>query len=205
VDAGKSSARRRPGRRSSAAGVLMATLTRKPDTAPVRWRIGEVTKLTGVTSRTLRYWEEQGLLHPANAGSRGDRLYSPADVARVGRIRDLQELLGFSLAEVHAVLDTEDVEVLDRVRSELRSELSGGTPDQQRRRELLDEAIVANDQLLVRLTETLARIQTFRDERVAAAARLRAARVLVDEGDVDLGLRATAPDERASPAASTKP
>ena len=29
------------------------------------WRIGEVAKLTGVTTRTLRYWEELGLLQPA--------------------------------------------------------------------------------------------------------------------------------------------
>ena len=30
------------------------------------WRIGEVAKLTGVTTRTLRYWEELGLLQPAS-------------------------------------------------------------------------------------------------------------------------------------------
>lgn len=149
---------------------------RNHDSAAVQWRIGEVTKLSGVTSRTLRYWEEQGLLHPANQGTRGDRLYSPADVARVGRIRDLQELLGFSLAEVHAVLDTEDVDVLDRV----RSELGGPDPGPRRRRELLDEAIVANDQLLRRLRDTLARIQSFHDERVAAAVRLSRARTQLD-------------------------
>ena len=36
-------------------------------------------------------------------------------MARVTRIRDLQKLLGFSLAEVRVVLDTEEVDVLDRV------------------------------------------------------------------------------------------
>jgi DNA-binding transcriptional MerR regulator len=155
----------------------MAGRKRDHDLDSVRWRIGEVTKLTGVTGRTLRYWEEQGLLQPESKGSRGDRLYSPADVARVGRISDLQELLGFSLAEVRAVLDTEDIDVLDRVRSELR----GGDPGPQRRKELIDEAIVANDQLLVRLTETLARIQTFHDERAAAGGRLRRARAALKD------------------------
>jgi hypothetical protein len=33
---------------------------------PVLWRIGEVAKLTGVTTRALRYWEELGLLRPAS-------------------------------------------------------------------------------------------------------------------------------------------
>ena len=91
-------------------------------------------------------------------------------MARVTRIRDLQELLGFSLAEVRVVLDTEDVDVLDRVKSEFQS----GDPSPERRRELLDEAIAANDQLLARLDDTLSRIGAFRDERAAKAVRLRA-------------------------------
>jgi hypothetical protein len=89
----------------------------------------------------------------------------------------LQDLLGFSLAEIPAVLDIEDVDVLDRVRSELRS----GDPSPQRRRELLDEAIAANDNLLVRLGETQARIQAFRDERAAKAIRLREARDVLSQ------------------------
>ena len=53
---------------------------------PVEWRIGEVAKLTGVTTRTLRYWEELGLLQPSSYRASGERLYSPTDVARVTRI-----------------------------------------------------------------------------------------------------------------------
>jgi DNA-binding transcriptional MerR regulator len=138
----------------------------------VRWRIGEVAKLTGVTTRTLRYWEEIGLLKPSSRTEGGERLYAPADVARVTRIRKLQELLGFSLDEVQAVLSTEDVDVLDRV----HSELDAGEVPPPRRRVLLDEAMAANDQLLDRLDDTLSRIRAFRDERAAVAVRLRAAR-----------------------------
>ena len=141
-------------------------------TAPVEWRIGEVAKLTGVTTRTLRYWEELELLQPSSYRASGERLYSATDVARVTRIRNLQELLGFSLAEVRAVLNAGDVDVLDRVRSELKAE----NLSPSRHRELLDEGIVANDQLLERLDETLARIRSFRDERAAAGERLRDAR-----------------------------
>lgn len=145
---------------------------------PELWRIGEVARATGVTTRTLRYWEELELLRPAGHGPGGERRYLASDVARVRRIRDLQELLGFTLAEVRAVLGTEDVDVLDRVRSELDLE----DVPVARRRQLLDEAIVANDQLASRLDATLTRIRAFRDERRAIAERLRAARAHL-EGD----------------------
>jgi len=147
---------------------------------PVQWRIGEVAKLTGVTTRTLRYWEELQLLQPSSYRTSGERLYSPADVARVTRIRNLQALLGFSLAEVRTVLGTEDVDVLDRV----SSELGAGDVSPSRHRELLDEGIVANDQLLARLDETLAHIQAFRDERAQTAVRLRAMRRKLDEPEM---------------------
>jgi DNA-binding transcriptional MerR regulator len=123
--------------------------------------------LTGVTTRALRYWEEIGLLQPSSRTDIGERLYAPADVARVTGIRNLQELLGFSLDEVQAVLSTGDVEVLDRVHSELKA----GDLSLPRRRMLLDEAIVANEQLLGRLDDTLSRIHAFRDERAAIAIR----------------------------------
>jgi DNA-binding transcriptional MerR regulator len=139
---------------------------------PVLWRIGEVAKLTGVTTRALRYWEELGLLQPASRTDGGERLYAAADARRVTRIRDLQELLGFSLDEVKAVLSTGDVDVLDRVHSELKdAEVS-----LSRRQELLDEAIAANGQLVGRLDDTLSRIGALRDERAAIAIRLREAR-----------------------------
>jgi DNA-binding transcriptional MerR regulator len=155
----------------------MAVNLMTAEAKPVLWRIGEVAKLTGVTTRTLRYWEELELLQPSSYRTSGERLYSPADVARVNRIKNLQELLGFSLAEVRTVLGTEDVDVLDRV----RSELSAGDLDPRRHRDLLDEGIVANDQLLARLDDTLDRIRAFRDERAAAAVRMRENRRRLDE------------------------
>jgi DNA-binding transcriptional MerR regulator len=138
--------------------------------SPVVFRIGEVAKLTGLTTRTLRYWEELGLVAPTSYGTSGDRHYTATDMTRVTRIRDLQKLLGFSLAEVRVVLDTEEVDVLDRVKSEFHA----GDLSPQRQRALLAEAITANDQLLARLDDTLARIEAFRTERLASAGRLRA-------------------------------
>ncbi len=154
-------------------------MMRRSTDAPVMLRIGEVAKQTGITTRTLRYWEEQGLLSPSDHRETGERLYTPADMTRVSRIRGLQELLGFSLAEVRVVLDTDDVAVLDRVRSEIRLPEVG----KERRRQLLDEAIEANDQLLQRLDDTLARIAAFRDERAAKADMLVRIRAEVDGDD----------------------
>ena len=154
----------------------MITRNAAVEPPPVVLRIGEVAKLTGLTTRTLRYWEEQGLISPSSYRGRGERLYSATDMARVTRIRDLQELLGFSLAEVRVVLESEDIDVLDRVRSEYRA----GNVPAARRRQLLDEAIEANDKLLARLDVALARIGAFRDERAATSIRLRESRSALD-------------------------
>ncbi len=154
-------------------------------TAPLVFRIGELAKLTGVTTRTLRYWEELGLIRPSDHRGRGERLYSPTDMSRVTRIRDLQELLGFSLAEVRVVLETEDIDALDRARSEFR----WGDASASRRSQLIDEAIEANQHLLERLDDTLARIGAFRDERAAKAERLAELRLELDiiNSDTDPG------------------
>src|SRR5271156_4969885 len=111
---------------------MMITRNATTQPAPTVLRIGEVAKLTGLTTRTLRYWEELGLVAPSSHGASGDRHYTAAEMARVMRIRDLQKLLGFSLAEVRVVIDTEEVEVLDRIRSELRSELRSDEPTPRR-------------------------------------------------------------------------
>jgi MerR family transcriptional regulator, thiopeptide resistance regulator len=160
----------------------MVAFSSTAEAKPVAFRIGEVAKLTELTTRTLRYWEELGLVRPSSYGSTGERLYSRADMNRVARVRDLQKFLGFSLAEVHVVLDVEEVDILDRVKSELHSDLHSGDPSPDKQRALLDEAIVANDQLIGRLDETLAHIQAFRAERVASAERLRAKRSALEQG-----------------------
>lgn len=134
---------------------------------PGALRIGEAAKACGLTTRTLRYWEEIGLLAPSEKREGGERLYGAAEVERARRIKEIQELLGFSLSQIRAVLDTEDV--LDGWRSAHRS---NAQPELQFR--LLSEAIEANDKLVAQLDEVLDRIRAFRDERAHKAERLRA-------------------------------
>ena len=71
-------------------------------------RIGEVAELTGTTPRTIRYYEEIGLL-PGEAGrlQGKHRVYTEADVDRINEIRRLRDLLGLSLEQLKAVLEAE--------------------------------------------------------------------------------------------------
>lgn len=72
-------------------------------------QIGEAAERLQLTQRTLRYYEEKGLLNPPTRMEGGFRLYSDEDVERIQRILQLKELLGFSLAEIKDMLESEDV------------------------------------------------------------------------------------------------
>ncbi|MDP8910190.1 MAG: MerR family transcriptional regulator [Chloroflexota bacterium] len=67
-------------------------------------RIGELASATGLTVRTLRYYDEIGLLSPRARSAGGHRLYGRADVERLYRIRRLRQL-GLTLSEVGHALD----------------------------------------------------------------------------------------------------
>ncbi|MGE3961066.1 MAG: MerR family transcriptional regulator [Dehalococcoidia bacterium] len=74
-----------------------------------RYQIGEVAERTGVTQRTLRFYEEKGLLRPPERMDGGFRLYSDDDVQRIEYIRRLQQYLGFTLAEIKEMVEAEDL------------------------------------------------------------------------------------------------
>ena len=74
------------------------------------WSIAEVARMSGVTSRTLRHYDEIGLLPPAWIGSNGHRYYEEADLLRLQQILLMREL-GLGLREIQAVLDSQ----VDRV------------------------------------------------------------------------------------------
>ena len=64
------------------------------------YRIGEVAERVGVTTRTIRYYEELGLLDSVKRLDGGTRVYTDADVRRLKFIRKLK-VLGLSLQEMH--------------------------------------------------------------------------------------------------------
>jgi DNA-binding transcriptional MerR regulator len=104
-------------------------------TADKPLRIGEVAELTGTTPRTIRYYEEIGLLPEAGEREQGKhRSYTLADVERVREIVRLRDLLGLSLDQLSKLLEAETA------RAEIRREYRQ-TEDPEIRRRLLGESL----------------------------------------------------------------
>ena len=72
------------------------------------YSIEQVSTRTGLTKRTLRYYEEVGLLTPTDRTEGNYRRYSEDDLQRIDRIKELRDLLGFSLTDIRQLLSTED-------------------------------------------------------------------------------------------------
>ena len=79
------------------------------ETTDVVMHIGEVAARTELSLRSLRHWEEVGLLQPSGRTDGGFRLYTESDVDKILVIRRMKPL-GFSLDEMKAVMS--DLEVL---------------------------------------------------------------------------------------------
>ncbi|HVY77311.1 MAG TPA: MerR family transcriptional regulator [Solirubrobacterales bacterium] len=139
-------------------------------------RIGDVAKLAGTTPRTIRYYEEIGLLPvPAGREPGAHRTYAEADVERLRELLRLKELLGVSLEELKELVAAEGA------RAALRREWQEGVEDPVRRRQILTEssAHIARQLELVRRrrdeiakleSELLARRRRVRDLQRRAAA-----------------------------------
>jgi MerR family transcriptional regulator, repressor of the yfmOP operon len=128
-------------------------------------RIGELAHRAGVSTRTLRYYEELGLLAPSGHSSGGARRYSEANAERLARIRELQELMGLNLDEIRTILSAEDR--LQKLRAEFRS---GGLPS-KRRAQIVREAIDINAKLRQRVSQRVANMERFLDELEIKARR----------------------------------
>jgi MerR family transcriptional regulator, repressor of the yfmOP operon len=120
-------------------------------------RIGDVAKLVGTTPRTIRYYEETGLLpHAPARPAGGHRTYSEAEVERLREVMRLKDLLGVTLEELKTLLAAEEARAL--VRAKLRREDVAPA----RRRELLSEALGHLDrqlELVDRRAEELAKLK----------------------------------------------
>jgi DNA-binding transcriptional MerR regulator len=71
-------------------------------------QIGEVADRVGLSLRTVRYYEEMGLLTPAERTEGGFRLFSEDQVERLLLIKQMKPL-GFTVQEIRALLDAHDV------------------------------------------------------------------------------------------------
>jgi DNA-binding transcriptional MerR regulator len=135
------------------------------EAAEVRLRIGEVAEQAGVSTRTLRYYQELGLLHPG-VSSGGSRRYSPRDVARLRRILELRDVMGFDLERINTILHAED-----RL-AELRDEVRAGV-SLDRHKDVVVEAITLNNAMRAQVREKLDVLESFLAELETKAARYR--------------------------------
>ncbi len=70
-------------------------------------QIGEVADRVGLSLRTVRYYEEMGLLVPAQRTEGGFRLYTDEQVERLGLIKRMKPL-GFTVQQMRDLLDARD-------------------------------------------------------------------------------------------------
>jgi MerR family transcriptional regulator, repressor of the yfmOP operon len=134
-----------------------------------RYQIGEVAERTGVTQRTLRFYEEKGLLKPPERMDGGFRLYSDTDVTRIEFIKRLQDLLGFTLSEIKEMVEAEELrqQILDTFRPDRE------LPARKRRTEQIIDALERQLMVVERKVEQLTEMQKELRERLINVKRRR--------------------------------
>lgn len=131
---------------------------------PTHMRIGEVAARTELSLRTIRHYEETGLVLPSARSQGGFRLYTEADVARLMVIRRMKPL-GFTLdgmRELLAVLDRLDsgAELPAPEREELLDQIRGFEEAAQRRVEDLRTQLARAVEFAATLREHLPQSMT---------------------------------------------
>lgn len=114
-------------------------------------RIGELAAATGTTTKTLRFYEDSGLLPPAERTANGYRDYGQEATARLDFIRR-GRAAGLTLAEIREVLDIRDA----------------GTAPCRHVKELLDIRLTALDQQIADLQALRANVAHLRDDAAQA-------------------------------------
>jgi MerR family transcriptional regulator, repressor of the yfmOP operon len=131
-------------------------------------RIGEVAEAVGTTSRTIRYYEEIGLLgEPGERESGKHRTYTEQDVERLRDALRLKDLLGLSLDELREIIEAQDA------RAALRDEWHHGHPGPQRRAAILEESARHLDRQLELVARRRAEIHELESELKARRERVR--------------------------------
>ena len=155
-------------------------------------RIDEVARRTKLTKRTLRYYEEQGLLAPAQRSEGNYRLYSESDIHTLEHIIAMRDLLGLELKEIREMVAAE----LERERIKAQWQADA---DPSRRLAALDEVEKVSHRELQLLEEKLAGLEHMRQsllERLETYQRVRS------EIRAQAGLAPETPDQQRQPDAS---
>jgi MerR family transcriptional regulator, repressor of the yfmOP operon len=133
-------------------------------------RIGDVAERVGVTTRTIRYYEERGLLGQAPGRVKGaHRHYTEADVSRLQELMRLRDLLGLTLEELVELAEAEEA------RAALRDRWAETTTDDERLR-IVEAAIPLVERQLELVHARRARLDEFAGELGDKLKRLKGKR-----------------------------
>ena len=134
-------------------------------------QIGEVAHRTELSLRSLRHWEEVGLLRPSGRSDGGFRLYTEADVDKILVIRRMKPL-GFSLDQMRAVMA--DIEIIadpsadTSARDAALTRLEATQRDAADRREKLVRQLAMADEFIDLIGARLRSSPTAREDRPTA-------------------------------------
>ncbi len=146
--------------------------------------IGDVAEMLGTTTRTLRYYEELGLVCSSRQSETAQRRYGPKEVDRLRQIRELQTELGLDLDEIG-----EQLQAWDRLEG-LRAEYKAG-PAPERRDEILSEGRAILERLRAKVQARQAWLSGFAAELDVRIGRYEAA---MAERGVAVGAKEGSPE-----------
>jgi DNA-binding transcriptional MerR regulator len=132
-------------------------------------RIGEIAELTGVTPRTIRYYEEIGLLDSSERRKGEHRLYEQEDVDRLRELTRLRDLLNLSLDELKQLVEAEEA------RAAIRRRFAATESDTERLR-LLDAALPHVETQLELVRRRKRELEVLESELVEKRKRIQARR-----------------------------
>ncbi|MFD4704499.1 MerR family transcriptional regulator [Gottfriedia sp. NPDC058432] len=135
------------------------------------YKIDDVAKECGLTKRSIRYYEEIGLISPPERSEGGFRLYSDLHIERLKKIMNVRDVLGFSLQEVQEYMEIS--EAYEEFRLHYRENKEKMNEDERKEKLLGAEVILA--QQLKMIDEKLKKMNDIRDEMNAMYQRVQKA------------------------------
>ncbi|TAK02673.1 MAG: MerR family transcriptional regulator [Chloroflexota bacterium] len=167
----------------------------EPTAPPRLLRINEVAADVGLTARSIRYYEELGLLKPAARSEGAYRLYDTDDIERLRFIRGLRDDAGFSLAEIGRLLEGEAARARNRARFR-------ESTDHAERLAIVTDGLARIDDQIAILREKEARLRAMIVEAEGRRRHLRG-----HLADLEAGREPAHPPagQRADPSPSTGP
>lgn len=138
------------------------------------YKIDDVSKLTGLTKRTIRYYEDLGLITSPKRSIGGVRLYTSEHIQQLKEIVEMKKVLGFSLQELKQVIEMNHM--TKRLRRQYQS-----THDLLKMEEELHEAKKLLNEQLTLLKYKLEKIQLFKEKVEFMKEQIESALSKMDE------------------------